>query len=59
MEEHLRGGNMTFVSRDLVVRLAAAGDAAGLRRLADGDAEEYDDDVAHVVRARAILDGAL
>jgi len=48
MEEHLRGGNMTFVSRDLVVRLAAA-----------GDAEEYDDDVAHVVRARAILDGAL
>jgi hypothetical protein len=29
----------------------------GLRRLADGDADEYDDDVAYVVRARPILDG--
>jgi Ser/Thr protein kinase RdoA (MazF antagonist) len=45
--------------RDLVLRLAAEGDAAGLRRLADGDADEYDDDVAYVVGARAILDGAL
>ena len=48
MEEHLRGGNMTFVSRDLVVRLAAA-----------GDADEYDDDVAYVVRARPIFEAAL
>jgi hypothetical protein len=29
----------------------------GLRRLADGDADEYDDDVAYLVRARPILDG--
>jgi hypothetical protein len=43
--------------RDLVVRLTAEGDDAGLRRLADGDADEYDDDVAYVVRARPILDG--
>ena len=45
--------------RDLVVCLAAEGDAAGLRRMADGDADEYADDVACVLAEQLLFGSAL